>query len=96
MSASGIPTQNFILPEERTQIADIQKDYNMLTRRYGELYFQNKFIAVEMQEIDTEMTKVESKRIELMVALQEKYGAGSIDINTGAFIPAPIISELSS
>jgi hypothetical protein len=91
MSASVTPTPSSILPEELKQIQDVQTKYTSLTRRYGELYFQNKFIAIEMQELDNEMINLENKRIEIMTTLQNKYGAGSIDVTNVAFTPVPVV-----
>ena len=87
MSASITPVQGSILPEELKQIQDVQTKFSQMTRKYGELHFQKKFIDAEMFDIDAEMINLENTRIELMTALQEKYGPGSIDVSNGVFTP---------
>jgi len=78
-----------ITPEELKKIQDVQFKFTVLTRRFGELHFQKKLIDFEMAEVDDEMSKLEDDRLQVMNELQAKYGAGSIDINTGLLIPAP-------
>jgi len=76
-----------IIPEELKQIQDVQTQFTILSRRYGELHFQKKIIDDEMLNIDDEMITLENKRTEIMTALQEKYGTGTINIVDGSFIP---------
>jgi hypothetical protein len=86
MSDPVIPSS--ILPEELKQVQDVQAQFSSLTRRYGELHFQKKFIDEEMVNIDEEMLNLETRRVEIMTNLQNKYGTGTIDVANGTFIPA--------
>ena len=78
-----------ITPEELKKVQDVQIKFTVLTRRYGELHFQRKLVQLEMSDVDDQMEKLEDERIQVLGELQAKYGAGSIDINTGLLIPAP-------
>lgn len=78
-----------VTPEELKKLQEVQIKFTVLTRRFGELHFQKKLIDFEMAEVDEEMAKLEDERIQVMTELQTKYGAGSIDINTGLLVLAP-------
>ena len=95
MSAPVTPTPSSILPEELAGIRDVQAQFAALTRKYGELHFQKKFIEEEMINIDEEMVNLETARVKVMTVLQEKYGTGTIDVNTGAFVSVSPVVEAS-
>ena len=87
-----------ISPDELHSLQDFQFRFRNLTGRYGELYFQQKLIGNEMQSLDAEMDQLENDRIEYMNKLQETYGVGTVDINSGEFTPTsePAQSNVSA
>jgi hypothetical protein len=76
-----------LTPEEMQFLTSFQDRFNLITKRYGELMFQNKLLARELRSAEEEMDKIESDRIQMMENLQTKYGPGSIDLTTGQFFP---------
>ncbi len=69
--------------EELESVKSIRQEYNNLAISLGELELQASNIAREKQRLlDTHKQTIE-KESELAKQLQEKYGAGSINIETG-------------
>ena len=76
-----------VTEEDLQKILDVQSQYIDLARRCGELYFQRLAIEQEQQLLNDEMKTLESSRIAVITELQQKYGAGTLNIQTGQFIP---------
>ena len=81
-----------LLPEEVTKLQSFQLRFRSLTSQYGEAYFQQKLIGNELKEIDSQMDLLEDERISYMQDLQTKYGVGTVNINSGEFVPATMES----
>lgn len=73
-------------------IQSIGKRYDELTTTLGNLEIEKFTLNIRLEEIEklhnSELTKFETIRLQeqdLMADLKERYGEGSIDINTGTF-----------
>jgi hypothetical protein len=73
-------------------IQSIGQRYDELTTTLGNLEIEKFTLSLRMEELEklhaTELTKFETIRLQeqdLMTDLKERYGEGSIDINTGTF-----------
>jgi oligoribonuclease NrnB/cAMP/cGMP phosphodiesterase (DHH superfamily) len=79
-----------LTPEELQSIKDLQSKYNQTIFEVGAAEAQ---LIVFQQNIDklqeakkglvSDLTTIEKKEAELVKSLQEKYGQGNIDIETG-------------
>ena len=76
--------------EEIDSIKDLQKQYNTNIFELGSLEAQLNLIQVQTKAIDAEknnilldLNKIGEKEKELVNSLQEKYGAGNIDLESG-------------
>ena len=79
-----------LTPEELQQIKDLQSKYNQTIFEIGAAEAQ---LIVFQQQIDrlqeakkglvSDLTTIEQKETELTKSLQEKYGEGSINAETG-------------
>ena len=79
-----------LTPEELQSIKDLQSKYNQTIFEVGAAEAQ---LIVFQQNIDklqeakkglvSDLTTIEKKESELVVSLQEKYGQGNINIETG-------------
>jgi hypothetical protein len=74
------------------QIQSIGQRYDELTNTLGNLEIEKFTLSLRLDELEklhaTELTKFETIRLQeqdLMSELKERYGEGSIDINTGTF-----------
>lgn len=76
--------------EEIDSIKNLQKQYNTHIFELGSveaqlhlLLAQTKSLEVEKNNILTDLNKIGEREKELVDSLQEKYGAGNIDLETG-------------
>ncbi len=81
-------------PEEVKSIKDLQTKYNKTILELGSIESQiislNKQLKVfeeEKSNIVSDLDKISEVEKELIDALQEKYGTGNINIETGEIIP---------
>ena len=82
-------TSPFKLPEdEYVQLASLQNRWNELTKRYGELHYQQKSITKEIALIDDALTELDTERFTVVTQMQEKYGVGQVNLVTGEFTPS--------
>lgn len=81
-------SEPFKLPEdEYTLLVSLQKKWNELTKRFGELHYQKKGIEAELILTDNALDELDAERFDVVKRLQEKYGIGQVNLATGTFIP---------
>jgi hypothetical protein len=80
--------------EELASIKDLQTQYNRFVFDLGSLEAQlqnlllnKKLIEDEKTNVLTDIQKLGDKEKELVTSLQEKYGTGDINIETGEITP---------
>jgi hypothetical protein len=73
--------------EDLNKIFLIQQRFFEITKLYGELHFQKKAIEKEQFALENKMSTIEEDKHKLLEELQTKYGTGSINIETGEFLP---------
>ena len=81
-------------PEEVKSIKDLQTKYNKTILELGSiesqiisLKKQLKIFEEEKSNVVSDLDKISEIEKELINALQEKYGTGNINIETGEIIP---------
>ena len=79
---------------ELDSIKEVQSNYLNLQRAIGALYLQrNQFeqqidnISNQILELEVNFTQLREDEKTLMGNLQEKYGQGGLDLETGVFTP---------
>ena len=74
--------------EELKEIKDLRMSLNTLTFQLGQVYIEK--IKIEEQEniFKNQLKDLEKKESSIAKKLSSKYGKGSIDIETGTFIPS--------
>ena len=79
------PTQ--FTNEELTQLKSLQSEISQTTTQFGQLYLTK--IRLEEQEtlLKTKINELKTKETTLAKSLSDKYGQGSLDIETGTFTP---------
>lgn len=80
--------------EELESIKDLQKQYNKSVFELGSLEAQLQFLQAQVKTLESEkidilkdMNTIGEKEKELINSLEEKYGAGNIDLATGEISP---------
>ena len=74
--------------EELNEIRDLRTELNQITFQLGQININK--IRIENTEIliKKDLINLEKQESKLAKKLSDKYGKGSIDIETGTFIPA--------
>ena len=82
-----INTPKNFTPEEIEEVTKLQEQFNKITFQFGQLKIGK--ISLEKQELYIKKlySSLEIKEKELAKKLTDKYGKGSLDIETGKFIP---------
>ena len=90
MSLTKMENIKKLTTEEIDSIKDLQKQYNTHIFELGSieaqlhlLLAQTKSLEAEKNNVLTDLNKNGDKEKELVDSLQEKYGTGNIDLETG-------------
>tara|TARA_R110002167_G_scaffold229099_3_gene434487 strand:+ start:942 stop:1235 length:294 start_codon:yes stop_codon:yes gene_type:complete len=74
-------------PQEIQELQDLQSQISNLTYSFGQLSL-NKIKLNEQEEfLKSQLKSLEEKETSLAKSLSDKYGKGSLDIETGEFTP---------
>ena len=73
--------------EELKKIATIKETYDQVTLRMGQVVFEEKAVVAEKQELEKIFDKNREDEVKFAQELNNKYGKGSLDIQTGIFTP---------
>jgi chromosome segregation ATPase len=83
-----------LLPEELQSIQDLQTQYNKFVFELGSieaqlqaLLQQKSLIETEKEGIISDLRTLGDKEKEIVTTLQEKYGTGNINPQTGEIVP---------
>ena len=81
--------------EEITKVQDIRKNYVSIKTAFGQLHLTKINLEKQLSQIDanyetlsTEYEKTQEAERNLVQSIQDKYGVGSLDIETGTFTPS--------
>ena len=73
--------------EELKTISEIKQIYDNTTLRIGQLHFEEKQLLNERDELERMFNNNREKEIKFAQELNDKYGKGTLDIETGIFTP---------
>ena len=71
--------------EELAKIGEIKDLYEGLTRRMGQIHFELKSLETQRTESEKLFEKNRQDEVDLAKTLSDKYGVGTLDIETGVF-----------
>lgn len=74
--------------EDLDSIRSIQEDYAIIAQSRGQLEFAKYEIEQQIQEIINEHAGLKERESALAIDIRQRYGEGSINIETGEFTPA--------
>lgn len=82
--------------EELSAIAELQRKYQDIVVRFGQLYVDKANVeerliqnATAFDNTKKELESLKNQEINLAETLKSKYGEGQLDFQTGVFTPAP-------
>ena len=88
-----MPEEVKFTEEELKQVQNIQKSYQNVQNQFGQLKMAQ--IRLDNQEVDLEeaLKSIQSEEKKFLDGITEKYGQGTLNPETGVFIPTENKSE---
>lgn len=71
--------------EELEQISNIQKAGSTLVSQYGEIEYRTQLLNFQKDELNQKLNELKQEETRFAQAIENKYGRGSVDIETGEF-----------
>lgn len=71
--------------EEVTQLQGIQQEQEALVQAFGQLEYQIQSLELNKEELVSKLEAIKQKEIDLGKILNQKYGNGTINLETGVF-----------
>ena len=72
--------------EELQQISSLKQEFDSLVGKLGLTEFQMLELEIQKNEIKKQIIDIKSKETQILNDLNQKYGDGSISLETGEFI----------
>lgn len=72
--------------EELQEVKNLQVENSNLISQFGELEVIIQNLSLRKEELITKLKELKDKEVKIGQTLQDKYGDGNIDIETGEFI----------
>ena len=81
-------SENKVLTEEEiTELKDLQSTFRNLTEVSGVVEMQHYNIQIKKEQLKSNLKSLQEKEVILAKKLEDKYGQGSISLETGEFLP---------
>jgi len=74
--------------EEISELKELKETFSNLTEVSGVVEMQHYNIQIKKEQLKSSLLKLQQKEGELAKKLEEKYGQGSISLETGEFLPS--------
>ena len=74
--------------EEISELKELKETFSNLTEVSGVVEMQHYNIQIKKEQLKSSLLKLQQKEGELAKTLEEKYGQGSISLETGEFLPS--------
>jgi len=74
--------------EEINELKEIRDSYESVTHELGQMELQKIFLLERDKEIKENLKTLKDRETKQADKLQKKYGIGTLDIDTGEFIPS--------
>tara|TARA_R110000803_G_scaffold208934_1_gene278018 strand:+ start:149 stop:394 length:246 start_codon:yes stop_codon:yes gene_type:complete len=73
--------------EEIKSITTLKEKFNQLVDSIGSVEVQLMSYSLQKEELKNQLQKMQSEEIKFAKSLEEKYGQGTISLETGEFTP---------
>lgn len=73
--------------EELQQVTDIQNKYQAVSQELGNIELQRIALKARKQAAEDFLLQLQQEEKQVAESIQEKYGKGTLNINTGDFTP---------
>ena len=72
--------------DELQEVKDLQIENSNLISQFGELEVVIQNLSLRKEELIVKLKELKDKEVKIGQTLQDKYGDGNIDIETGEFV----------
>jgi len=73
--------------DEIKDLGDIRNNFSNITLMIGEVEINSKSLEMRKEELMAGLRKLDEKQGDIKKKLEDKYGKGSISLDTGEFTP---------
>jgi stress response protein YsnF len=81
------PMEKKVLTQEELQeVKDLQIENSNLISQFGELEVVIQNLSLKKEELIIKLKELKDREVKIGQTLQDKYGDGNIDIETGEFV----------
>ena len=88
-------TTTTLTETELSALRELREQYALLTTQFGQLKIEKRLIEKELQRLNELETQFEEQydsiiesEISLVKQIEDSYGQGNVDLETGMFTPA--------
>jgi hypothetical protein len=78
--------QVFLTEEEKKQLLDIQLEENEIITQLGQIEYQIQNLELQKDSLTEALVNFNKRRRNIASVLQEKYGDGTFNLDSGEFI----------
>lgn len=78
--------QIFLSQEELQKINQVNSERSTLISKFGNIEYEIQSLELEKEKLVEELVAINKKSIQVGDELQQKYGEGNINIETGEFV----------
>lgn len=79
--------------EELQAIAELQQKNNAVVSELGQIELARMSVEARRANAEAYLAELRKSEEEFSKSLSDKYGSGSIDLQSGEFVPAPAPAE---
>lgn len=73
--------------EELRRVNEVRTKFGELTHEYGKLQITKRMLKKELGQIENQFEELLMKEESLMKELNDRYGVGNLNVETGEFTP---------
>ena len=73
--------------EELDNIISLRNEFASLVSQYGSIALAKETLEEELKSIKKKYDEAKERETQFLTKLEEKYGVGNLDINSGEFTP---------
>ncbi len=73
--------------EELRRVNEVRTQFGELTHEYGKLQLTKRMLEKELSQIEGQFEELLTKEESLMKELNDRYGVGNLNVETGEFTP---------
>ena len=73
--------------EELKRVNEVRTQFGELTHEYGKLQLTKRMLGKELSQIEDQFEKLLTTEESLMKELNDRYGVGNLNVETGEFTP---------